>query len=431
MNIKGLSDREVRQMAYESGFMKRAAKKIEAPFFIANMCLTAQKGSPSYNDLAASYQRVYETAASKQAFWKKVNPCCVSFFQKVLARIIKIKISGIELATLTRCAPYKRVLVQDSTIIKLPLQLFEMFSGVSNAHTSACNARIQGIYDLVSGNFVSFSIDPYSKNDLSAAPELEVQEGDLVLRDRGYSSFSEINRQVGLGSYFIYRHKFKNTYLDPYTSKPIDLKSILIENGKIDRTVYLNHKDNTPVRLVAFPVKQEIAAIRRMKAKKEMKGHNPPHDLMFLMSWTIFITNIPQTQAAPQRILSLYGLRWRIEVVFKIWKSHMGFDKIHNVSENQLRCILIARLIMIIICGYFIYHSYYWIIRKKHKKYLSMMKLINYLMFNAEMITKAMNALNPPFQHINGIIKVFVRYCIYDQRKRRNYCQDFEKIILS
>jgi hypothetical protein len=63
---------------------------------------------------------------------------------------------------------------------------FPEFSGVSNAHTKVCNARIQAVYDLVAGRLVAFSIDPHGKNDLATAPELEIREGDLVLRDRGY-----------------------------------------------------------------------------------------------------------------------------------------------------------------------------------------------------------------------------------------------------
>jgi hypothetical protein len=425
-----LSDREIVGLAYESGFIKREARKIDASLFLANMCLSAQKGSPSYNDLAARYQSVYNIAASKQAFWKKVNPNCIVFFQKVLARIIKAKISSIALGTLKGNVCYKRVLVQDSTIIKLPLQLFEVFSGVSNAHTAVCNARIQGVYDLLSGNFLSFSIDPYSKNDLSAAPELDIQAEDLVLRDRGYSSFSEITRQVELGAHFIFRHKFNNTYVNPHTGHPIDLKSVLIENHQIDLTVCLNDKNRTPVRLIAIPIKEEIATTRRMKAKKEMRGHNPLAELMFLMGWTIFITNIPQTQASAQKILSLYGLRWRIETIFKTCKYYMGFDKIHNVSESQLRCILLARFIMIVICISFIYQPYYYLSLKKHKKYLSMMKLINYLILNTEILSKALIALFTPYQQ-NEILNIFTKYCSYDGRKRLNYCQFFEEIILS
>jgi hypothetical protein len=74
-----------------------------------------------------------------------------------------------QIQSFKRQGRFKRILLQDSTIIKLPLRLFEVFSGVKNAHAAVCNARIQGIYDLLSGRFIHFSIDPYSKNDQAAA----------------------------------------------------------------------------------------------------------------------------------------------------------------------------------------------------------------------------------------------------------------------
>ncbi len=46
-------------------------------------------------------------------------------------------------------------------------------------------------------------------------------------------------------------------------------------------------------------------------------------------------------------ILELYGLCWRIKTIFRIWKSHFSFDKIHTVGENQLRLMLTARFIAI------------------------------------------------------------------------------------
>ena len=70
--------------------------------------------------------------------------------------------------------------------MKLPQRLFANFSGVSNSHAKVCNARIQATYNLLYGKFVAFSIDPYSKNDIAAAQELQISENDLVLRDRGY-----------------------------------------------------------------------------------------------------------------------------------------------------------------------------------------------------------------------------------------------------
>ena len=431
MNVKGLTNDELRLLAYESGFMKRNSKKIDAPDFLALMCLESQKGSPSYNDLASRLDTVYDISASKQAVCKRVNESCVLFFQAVLSKIIKSKISNVEIEALKASNGYIRVLIQDSTIIKLPLRLFNIFSGVGNAHTTVCNARIQGVYDLLSGRFISFSIDSYSKNDLSAAPELELQSGDLALRDRGYYTNGEIERHIDAGADCIYRHKFKLIYIDPISGDAIDLTARLEKEGKLDIEVCLNDANRTKVRLVAAPVSEEIANNRRMKAKKEMKGHNPSAKMLNQMSWTIFITTIPRIKADFKEVLSLYRLRWRIEIIFKIWKSHMQFAKVHNVSENQLRVLLTARLIMIVICTHKIYHPCYLIIRKNYNRELSMMKFLNYLMKNPEKIIQLLFVLQSKSNKKMFIFDKLVRYCAYDKRKRLSLNQLQVNILLS
>ena len=255
---------------------------------------------------------------------------------------------------ITKCK-FKRVLIQDSTIVKLPKRLFESFSGVSNGSSKVCNARIQGVYDLLSGRFISFTINPYSKNDHSSASDMEIQKDDLTLRDRGYLSVDELKRHLFTNAHCIYRYKIHLQLLDYYTEKPIDILSILRKEGFIDRLVRLNDIERTAIRLVARPVDQETADSRRMKAKKEMKGHKPGKLFLELQSWSIFITTIPSDQADFNTLLKIYGLRWRIETIFKSWKSNLHFDHIHNVSNYQLIIILIARMIMYLIITQIIY----------------------------------------------------------------------------
>ena len=431
MNIIGLTETEIRSIAYRTGFIKRVPKKIDAPDFLANICSLSCISSPSYNNLASHFHVSLGISASKQAFWKKVNGSCVVFFQAILEQLIKSKICNEKISILKNITAYKRILVQDSTIIKLPYGLFDSYSGVSNQHSAVCNARIQGIYDLISGSFVSFSIDSYSKNDFAAAPEIELREGDLVLRDRGYYINDEIKRHVGVGADCIYRYKHKTTFSDMITGNPINLLEELEKKQKLDITVKLNNKDKTAVRLVAFPVSEEVANTRRMKAKRDCRKHNMSEEALKLMSWTIFITTIPEAEASFDDLLAIYGLRWRIEIIFKVWKSNMSFAKVHNVSENQLKVLLISRFIMIVISAGAIYRHYYSEIREKRHKYLSIMKLTNYLILNQKMIFRCIISIRHEINTDEFVVSSLAKYCTYDTRKRLNYNQLFEKIFLS
>jgi hypothetical protein len=263
------------KLAIKTRFMKRKPKKIDPFEYLTTVCIMSVTGSPSFNNIAAKHSCSYNCPASRQAFGKRTKRECVEFFKSVLALIIKTKLCEIKTNEAKLLERYKRVLIQDSTIIRLPLRLFEIFSGVRNAKTSVCNARIQGVFDLVSGTFIEFSIDPYSINDLVAAPKLELYKDDLVLRDRGYFILDEVQRHIDQNAHCIYRYKTGTILINPLTGKKIDILKLLKSRKTLDMEVCLNNQSRTKVRIVAVPVNQEIASRRRAKAKKDACGHNP------------------------------------------------------------------------------------------------------------------------------------------------------------
>ena len=144
------------------------------------------------------------------------------------------------------------------------------------------------------------------------------------------------------------------------------------------------------------------------------------------MGWTIFLTNISKECASFQQIYKMYSLRWRIEIIFKAWKSHAGFAKCHNVSESQLRTLLIARLIMIVIYVHCVYSPCFNIIRKEYKRDLSLLKLFNFLTQNLNvlivMIAYALS-LHCNSSDIEYAKTNLVKYCSYEIRSRTNFIQ--------
>ena len=78
--MEGISNAELEKLAYSAGLIKRASRKIDVIDFLTLMCLESQKGSPSYNDLAARFETTYKQNPSKQAVSKKINPACILFF---------------------------------------------------------------------------------------------------------------------------------------------------------------------------------------------------------------------------------------------------------------------------------------------------------------------------------------------------------------
>ena len=421
-----LGEKEIEKIAINCSFMVRKSLVSPADLLYAICCQSAQ-GTVSFNDLAAKMDAESCISVSRQAIAKKVNKkSALDFLKKILSLVLMSKIDKELICSLRTKCKYKRILVQDSTILALPKRLFDVFSGVSNGHTTVCNARIQCVYDLISENFINFTIDTYTKNDLKAAPELALERGDMVIRDRGYWSVSEVQRHVGIGAHCIYRYK-RCTILDVKTGEKINLLERLKNDNKLDLMVKLADLGATIVRLIAFPVSEQIANERRRKAKKEMRS-TPSKELLELLSWSTFVTTIPETEADYDFIFKAYSLRWRIEIIFKAWKSNMEFSKIHNVSKTQLSIILFARFIMIIICIQYIYAPARKIIREL-QKYLSVLKLVRYLMKNpGKILLIVLEILNFKGK-INYHIQSLVKYCCYEKRKRKNFESDLDQIL--
>lgn len=412
-------------LAFQAGLIKRR-RSIDPSDLLHALCIESLQGTVSHNDLASKIESASGVAVSKVAIWKKINKHCQVFLEKVFELVIHNKFSK-NLHT-TQTPLFNRIIVQDSTIIRLPQRLFDEFSGVANGHSKVCNSRIQGVYDLVSEKFLFFSVDSYSKNDLEAAPELVLGKGDLTLRDRGYLISDEIQRHLDQEADCIYRHKYNLALLYTKDEKIINLLALLKKRKNVDMMVKLNNKAKTTVRLLATPVSAAIAEQRRRNARKELK-RAPQADYLELLGWSIFLTTIPKETADIDKVFGLYKLRWRIEIIFKSWKSNMAFERIHNVSKIQLWVILWTRFIMVIICTQFIYTPCRILIKASFNKELSLIKVIHYLVRNTLKISLILNELhdksNGSFLHISNLAK----YCSYDKRlKRSNFQQDMQII---
>ena len=424
--IKSLDPVEIERFAIKSGFQKRAPKKITSVELLNLYCLESIDKAPSFNDVAGIINDSTGKHPSRQAVAKRIDKEFSNFLKMILEHVINYKIiEEANIENYIKCFP--RIIVQDSTIIKLPIRLFDDFSGVSNSNASVCNARIQGVYDLVSKSFIDFSVDKYSKNDITAADGLVVQYGDLILRDRGYLKIDEIKRLSNMHTLYIYRHMCSMSYRSIKDDKEINLSELLKNEGKIDMNVCLNNKDRTVVRLVAMAVNKETADLRRMRAKIQDKKHNSSKKKLFLMSWTIFITNLPVTEYDFKMIFALYSLRWRIEIIFKTWKSSMSFAVIHNVSYHQLHALLLARLITIVITMHCIYRRCEKHVRQNSGRYLSLLKLMRYIRVKKERLQEILEKIE---KDIDNVISTLTRYCLYDKRKRPNYVE-YKELILN
>ena len=408
----GFSEDYLNSMAVEIGFIKRV-RKLNALDYLQALLLNVSKPVVSYNTMASSFIDLNKSVF-KQSLHKAMNKSTfLDFIQRVFNELLHIKL---DIGNNKLKLKFDRIIVQDSTVIKLPQRLFKDFSGVKNKAKQVANARVQIALDIRSNTFNLFSVDSYSKNDLSAANELDIAKGDLIIRDRGYFRLSEIIRIKEEQADFIYRYRHSLKYCDPITGDRIDILKLLKNKSKLEISVKIGNLNSPIVKLFAVKVNEQIACKRRTQLRKNTKRHTPGKELLQLQSWTIFITSIDE-EISFEEVFDLYRLRWRIEIIFKGLKSHLNFGEIHNVSRQQLTFILMGKMILLLLTTQFIYNTLQNKIRRKSKKALSLLKLIRYLKDNIQIIPELLTIQGRKYPR--KIIENIIKYCSYEDRKKR------------
>jgi hypothetical protein len=135
---------------------------------------------------------------------------------------------------------------------------------------------------------------------------------------------------------------------DAQTGQPLDLEAQLQPGQAFDRQVLLG-TEKLPVRLVAQPVPEALANERRRKAKTNRDRRlNPGKRKLYLLGWNIFVTNVARAVWPAKALQPIYRLRWRIEIIFKAWKSHLGLRQLNCRTADLLRLSVMTKLLFCI-----------------------------------------------------------------------------------
>ena len=152
------------------------------------------------------------------------------------------------------------------------------------------------------------------------------------------------------GAYFLSRLRIQTGLLTP-DKTPFDLLARLQQGPRrpVEFSVLMGKqaKHQIPCRLIALPVPQEVADRRRQKAKKKARcqGYTLGRKTLALMDWTIFVTNVPEEMLSIPQIARLCPVRWQIELIFKLWKSHCGLRQFSGFRRERVLMELYGKMI--------------------------------------------------------------------------------------
>jgi hypothetical protein len=399
--------------ALESGFVKRKPRKIDPKnILIAFFLMILQRGK-SLTSIAMTLGNLKGICVSKQAIDKRIQEPFIGYLERVLAHTISQKMN-----TCHQSFPsvFKRILLHDSTTIRLPSHLADVFPGSRNGTRDTISVlKIQAMYDLLRERFSFFWISPFTTTDQKAATMMleSIQPGDLIIRDLGYFVLRALSLIQQQDAFFITRLRFGTILYDPCNEQRIDLLKMLKKNRTADISVIVGSQERLAVRLVALPVDPALAAERRRKCKVNRDRRlNPSKDHLALLGWNIFILNVHADTLPAEEVLTLYGLRWRIETIFKTWKSNFNLTAFPRTSAVHVRAYIYAFLIFVTLFHATIFSQSGMLSMNKQNKSLSLLKLSRFFreQFWAIMLYTAHPAI---------LSRQISYHCVYEKRHDR------------
>jgi len=424
---KQLKRIHINKIARQSGFYKRAPRKIKAKNLLISflMVMSVSKDN-TYSLWANKLGLLINNTVSKQAIAKRINKELLVFLHDTLRTIMKKTVSvGVKEITSEKLKIFNRILIEDSTAIRLDDRYAKAYPSSRRYGKEPGILKIQAVYEVLKKQFLNLEITSFRENDQGYAGNILniVKPGDLIIRDLGYFVLGILKKIAEKGAFFISLAKKEVKVYISREDEPIDLAAMLKKRGNLDMQVFLGQEEKAPARLIAIPVEPEVASARIRKARRKFnRGWRHRKDYYFLLGWNLLITNITREQICSTEICRIYSLRWRIEIIFKTWKSSLGIKKVpKDGNKIRLEAFIYCMLIFILL---FQVHYYNFYIKEicrgkipNKQPQLSLLKFMNFLASNLDLF---IDKIYYSSLCLNRLLKKQIIYnCLYELRADR------------
>lgn len=188
----------------------------------------------------------FEIEIKPQSLQEKINTKnTAAFIKAIMAEVMKAELNK-KLRKILKPKGskllFRRILLEDSTVVSLPETMKKIFKGCGGAASQA-SVKFNFTIDQNSHLVVQMRLVGGSTPDSSLSKDIlqNIEEEDLLIRDLGYFNLSALSRIISMKNvYFLSRlSKAANVYLSKDCETPIDLIAYL-KKGSIKKGLILN-----------------------------------------------------------------------------------------------------------------------------------------------------------------------------------------------
>jgi hypothetical protein len=341
------------EWAINTGFIKRQRKATGSNFAKTLLFSWLQNSQPSVEGLVRT-GFAHDLKMSAQGLDKRFTDEAGVFMKSVLeeaaGRLI-VAGSTVEMELLDR---FTAVYAADCSIVTLPAALHGIWPGVGGDASQAA-LKLDACLELKAGSLRLGLLPGRHSDSRSAAAEAVYTPGSLRLQDLGYFNLRRMKEQDQRGEYWISRLQ-PGTRVFGADGENIDLPAhlqTLSGQGVVryEMGVKVGSEKQLAARLLLWKLPTEAAARRRanMRNNARKQSRKPTAENLAWCDWNLLMTNIEADRLSPEEGFLLYGVRWQIEMLFKLWKSHGRVGHSRSGKPQRILCELYAKLLGVLV----------------------------------------------------------------------------------
>jgi len=329
-----LSRKEVEVIAKESGFSKREHRGI-APFDFVMCCAMA-----SLTEAKRGFATVWRllTAAAgvevaRSAVTQRFGEGSAKLMQEVFTRAVAKLPSSPCPDLLGKLEEFKAVLADDGSVITLSPLLKKLFPATRTKSVDAAG-KVHATADLLRRRIIRVEVTGERDSELAVARSRALQAETLYMSDLGYTSYDYFADIKNAGADLLWR----------------------LKNNANPKVIKVRHGVYAPVSVAARKLGLNSPELRftqgtfDLDAEFETKSgtvvlrvvglYNPATD-----KYHCYVTTLSADDFSPEELAGLYGLRWVIELLFKLLKSSCHLDHVDTSNVHALRTHIYASLL--------------------------------------------------------------------------------------
>lgn len=334
------------EAARSSGFQQRRSK-LSGHAFVASLVFGWLANPQATLEELARTAALFDVAISAQGLDQRFGAAGAACLEQTLRAALEplLASSPVAMPLLQRFAG---VYVLDSSTIRLPEALAEVWPGGG----VPAALKVQVCLDVCQGRLQGPLLQPGRAHERWEAETFPRPAGALPLADLGYFALHTLQALSAQGVFWLSRLK-AGTTLCTASGRRVELLTLLEEAGsdEVDLEVRVGHTTPVDCRLVARRVPPAVAEERRRKLHDEArrKGQTVSQERLRLSGWSYYITNVPPERLTVAEAFVLARVRWQIELLFKLWKSHGQLDAWRSAKPWRILCEVYAKLLAMLV----------------------------------------------------------------------------------